>query len=125
MRMTTHLHRTRSSRLLGLAAGLMMIAGSTTPSLAATTYSGRAFGASVETSLGATFFADTGELPASGGNLSGSAFNVNTMFIHAASMSSSTTGVGNLARSSAVANTVVLLQGMDQEIDVTSVRADT
>jgi len=120
-------NRLKSLRILGLAAGLLLIAGSTSPSLAATTYSGQAFGASVEDSTGLlTLFADTGDLPAAGGNLSGSAMAVNTNDIQAATMSSSTTGVGNLARSSAVVNNLVLLPNMfGSQIEATSVAANT
>jgi hypothetical protein len=97
----------------------------TSPSLA-TTYGGRALGASTQDSSGLAVFGDTGELPTSGGLLTASAPGIVSSFLLTDAVTASTSGANNVAQSDAAVENVVLLEGQpDAEIRATSVRATT
>jgi len=88
-------------------------------------YSGRAYGAFVNVAgFGPTYFADTGDLPPTGGTLTNSLVNVNVPGIIAATtMADTTTGFNCEANSAAVVQDVTVLQGNLAQVHATLVKS--
>src|SRR5438445_737956 len=90
-----------------------------------TTYSGRAFGASVHVGLLDAKFADTGNLPAEGGEIDATTVTVHTDPAQAEVLLSITMGFDEKAESEAATAAVTLLPGSTNEITAAFVRAQS
>jgi hypothetical protein len=89
-------------------------------------YSGRAYGAYVNVAgMGPTYFADTGDLPPTGGTLTASLVNVNAPgIITATTMADTTTGANCKANSAAAVENVTVLQGNPAQVHATLVKSN-
>lgn len=99
--------------------------GGTSSGGTATVYSGRATGLSVQTPVLNATFADTGQLPPSGGEIEASALNMQTSQAHADGMISVTMGFDNVAQSQTTTSDVALLPGTQNQITADFIRADS
>jgi hypothetical protein len=95
------------------------------PAQAATTFSGRAFAAFVNTAItGPVYFSDTGQLPSGGGQQGASLLTVNQPGVLSAEvLVASTSGGNSQANSSASLAEVVVLQGTPYQVTASFVRA--
>src|SRR5438093_5406135 len=90
-----------------------------------TTFSGRAFGVSVNTALLDLKFADTGELPPGGGEIDATVLTVNTDVAQAEVLLSVTMGFDQRAQSDAAVADVTLLPESPNQITAVLVSAQS
>jgi len=88
-------------------------------------FSGRATAVSVHTSLADLVFADTGELPSSGGESDATVLTVTSSLVQAEVLLSVTMGFDSQASSAAAVADLVLLPGTPNQITADFVRSDT
>src|SRR2546426_4676655 len=108
---------------MGLAIAILIAMPVAFADGAGTTYSGRAFGASVHVGPLDAKFADTGNLPAEGGEIDATTVTVHTDPAQAEVLLSVTMGFDEKAESEAATASVTLLPGSANEITAAFVRA--
>src|SRR5439155_19242653 len=108
---------------MGLAIAILIAMPVAFADGAGTTYSGRAFGASVHVGPLETKFADTGDLPPEGGEIDATTVTVHTDPAQAEVLLSVTMGFDEKAESEAATASVTLLPGSANEITAAFVRA--
>src|SRR2546422_357206 len=110
---------------MGLAIAILIAMPVAFADGAGTTYSGRAFGASVHVGPLDAKFADTGNLPAEGGEIDATTVTVHTDPAQAEVLLSVTMGFDEKAESEAATASVTLLPGSANEVTAAFVRSDS
>jgi len=100
---------------IGVLLTLVTFAAST-QAATTTTFSGRAFGVSVQSPLLSTTLADTGQLPPSGGEIDATPVSLQTQVADAQVLLSVTMGSGSKAESQAAVADAVLLPGSPDQV---------
>ncbi len=116
-------------RLIAVAAPAALLLGGLASVAGATSYSGRAIGATIKLvnpGPNILVFADTGELPSQGGSLSATLLTIQLQnTLSSQTVTASTTGGGGEANSSASQENVVAFPGQPAQLTASVVRADS